>query len=95
MDLDSPSLSRVLSGKFSHDSISRRILPFRPEVQCINGRGADWCRRRPGDHLDVGFFRHLQSIVDLDPEISNRALNLRVPEQQLNRSEIFGAVVDQ
>lgn len=43
----------------------------------------------------VGLLRHLERIVDLDAEISNRALQLAVPEKQLNRPQILRATVDQ
>ena len=35
-----------------------------------------------------------QSIIDLDPKITDRALDLRVSEKQLDRSQIAGLAVD-
>jgi hypothetical protein len=37
---------------------------------------------------DVDLFGNGKCVVDLDPEIANRALNLRVAQQKLNRSKI-------
>jgi hypothetical protein len=37
----------------------------------------------------------LQRIVDLDAEIPHGAFELRVPKQELNRSEVSGPPVDQ
>jgi crotonobetainyl-CoA:carnitine CoA-transferase CaiB-like acyl-CoA transferase len=34
-------------------------------------------------------FRHFQGIIDLNPQISNGALQLRMAEQQLNRPEVL------
>ena len=45
--------------------------------------------------LHFCLLRDLQSIVDLDPEVPDRAFELRVPEQQLHGSEISGPSVDQ
>ena len=36
-------------------------------------------------HSSLGLFRHLQGVIDLNPQISNGALQLRMAEQQLNR----------
>jgi hypothetical protein len=35
----------------------------------------------------------VQSVVDLDAEVSDGALKLRVPQQELDRSEILGPAV--
>jgi hypothetical protein len=36
-------------------------------------------------HSEFDLLRQRQSIIDLDPEIPNRALNLRMSEKQLDR----------
>jgi len=35
-----------------------------------------------------------ERVVDLDPEVTNRAFELRMPEQQLNRSQVARLLVD-
>src|SRR4051794_40079700 len=35
-----------------------------------------------------------ESVINLDPEITDSALQLRMPEQQLNRSQIAGLTID-
>ena len=40
---------------------------------------------------DINLFRYCQSIVYFDPEISDRALDLRVTEQELDRPQVAGA----
>jgi hypothetical protein len=55
------------------------------------GRARQPC---PGNS-DVDFLRNLKGVVDLDAQISHRALDLRVAEEQLNRPQVAGALVDQ
>ena len=38
--------------------------------------------------LDFSLFRHLKGVVHLDPEVPDRALQLRVPKQELHGSQI-------
>src|SRR5215469_11526019 len=45
--------------------------------------------------LHLGLFRNFQGIVDVDAEIPDGALQLAVPQQQLDDSQILGAAVDQ
>src|SRR5438477_12902324 len=42
----------------------------------------------------LGLLGNLESVVDLDAEIPNCAFEFRVPEQQLNGSEISGPPID-
>jgi hypothetical protein len=44
---------------------------------------------------DVNLFRYCDSIIDLDAEISDGALNLGVPQQELNRPQITCPSIDQ
>jgi hypothetical protein len=44
---------------------------------------------------DVDLLGNGKGVVNLDPEIPNRAFNLRVPQQKLNRSKISRLFVDQ
>ena len=55
------------------------------------GRARQLC---PGSS-DVDFLRDLYGVIDLDAEVANRALDLRVSEQKLYGPEIPGAPVDQ
>ena len=45
-------------------------------------------------NLHLGLLGNLQRIVDLDAEIPNCAFEFRVPEQQLNSSEISSSLID-
>jgi hypothetical protein len=45
------------------------------------GRARQLC---PGTS-DVDFLRNLKGVIDLNAQVSHRALDLRVAEQQLNR----------
>ena len=49
---------------------------------------------RPGE-LDLGPLGDLQRVVDLDPQIPDRALKLRVPKQASHSLEILGTSIDQ
>ncbi len=46
-------------------------------------------------HSDFDLFRYCESIVNFDPKISHRALNLRMAKQKLNRPQISGATVNE
>src|SRR5258705_12732577 len=47
-----------------------------------------------GESLHLGLLGDFQRIVDLDDEIPNCVFEFRVPEQQLNSSEISGPPID-
>ena len=44
---------------------------------------------------NIGLLGDGQSVIDLDTEIANRALDLGVTEQQLDGPQIAGAAIDQ
>ena len=44
---------------------------------------------------DVGLFRDLKRVVDLDTEVANSTFNFGVAQQKLHRSQISSAAVDQ
>jgi hypothetical protein len=44
---------------------------------------------------DVDLLSDRQGIIHLDAKVANRALDLSVPEEQLDGSQITGAAVDQ
>src|ERR1700687_2483680 len=52
------------------------------------------CRLCPGIS-DINLFRHCQSIVYFDPEISDRAFDLGMAKQKLDSPKIAGAAVNQ
>ena len=56
-----------------------------------SGRACPLC---PGIS-DINLFRYCQGVIDLDAEIPDCALDLGVPKQELDGSEIAGAAVDQ
>jgi len=45
--------------------------------------------------LNVDLLRNRQRVVDFDPEISGRALDLAMPQEKLNSTEIAGSPIDQ
>jgi hypothetical protein len=55
------------------------------------GRACPLC---PGGS-DVDLFSYGKGIVDLDAEVSNRALDLGMAEEKLHRSEVACAPVDE
>jgi hypothetical protein len=44
---------------------------------------------------DVDLLGDLDGVIDLDAEVSDRALDLRMTEQQLHRSQVARAAVDE
>ena len=72
--------------------------PIRVERACqdIDGLAgaASFVAREPRPGSDVNLLGQRQRIVDLDPEVSDGALELRVSEQELNRSEVSGLAVN-
>ena len=44
---------------------------------------------------DVDLLRYGERIIDLDSEIADRTLDLRVTKQELNRSKISRFLIDQ
>ena len=46
-------------------------------------------------HLDLNTLSYLQSILDLDTKVPHGARHIRVSQQQLNGSKIFGLLVNQ
>ena len=45
--------------------------------------------------LHLGLLGDLQRVIDLNAKIPDGTLELRVPEQELNRTQILGPPVDQ
>ncbi len=57
------------------------------------GEGRPWNIRRP-HHSDLDRLRDRKRILQLDAEVANGAVHLRVPEQELNGAEVAGLAVD-
>ena len=51
------------------------------------------CQLCPGIS-DINLFRYGQGVIHFDAQISDRALDLRMPEQKLDRPEIASSPVD-
>jgi hypothetical protein len=51
----------------------------------------DWSPAR----LQLNLLRHLERVVDLDAEVSDRALKLSVAEEKLAGAKVAGLLVDQ
>src|SRR6476620_519439 len=66
-------------------------LPVARTCQWWSGRACPLC---PGIS-DINLFCYGQSIVDLDTEISDSALDLSVAKQELDGAQVAGASVDQ
>src|SRR6185437_4013278 len=49
---------------------------------------------RPRGRSELDLLRQRQGIVDFDPEVTDGALNLRMSEKQLDRSQVTGLTVD-
>ena len=50
--------------------------------------------RRPSLQLELDLFRDAEGVINLDPEVAHRAVQLRMPEQQLHGSQIAGPFVN-
>ena len=61
-------------------------LPAADHVRCLGYRD---------EFLDIDFLGDFDCIIDLDAEISNGALDLRMSEQKLHGSEVPGPAVNQ
>ena len=59
------------------------------------GTARTHCPEEFFDGLDVDLLRNRQRVVDFDPEISGRALDLAMPQEKLNRAEIASPPIDQ
>ena len=91
-------LSEVRSG--SRPSLLHRSPDVRlPADRVAKSRhGGHWKGRAVGSALttsDFNLFGYSKSIVDIDAEIPDCALNLGMAKQELYRSQVAGAPVDQ
>ena len=69
--------------------VSAWKLPAEPSIAPTAMPG-----RHPG-YLNLRLFCKLQGIFDLYPQIPDCAFEFGVPEQKLNRPQVFGPPVDQ
>ena len=65
---------------------------------CILANDAFWresdCRLSGGRRLKVGLLGHIQSVIYLDPEISDGALQLRMAEEELHGAQVPGLAIN-
>ena len=77
---------RGRSGKRPLGRLLRRPTAGRPSSR----RSGGWCLRS-----DLRLFGYFEGVVDLDAEIADGRLQLRVAEQQLHGAQILRSLVDQ
>src|SRR5204863_9355512 len=71
------------------------------EIYCIASSGSFWpvSDRAPAadlrSPLHFRLFGHFECVIDLDAEVSNGALELRMTEQELHCTQILRATIDQ
>ncbi len=53
------------------------------------------CQGDRVEHSDIDLLRDLDGIIDIDTEISNGALDLRMSKQELDSSKVPGSPADQ
>jgi len=61
------------------------------------GRSAPVDADRPGGDLSLyfGLLGHLQGVIHLDAEVTDRAFEFGMPEQKLDRAQVLRPAVDQ
>jgi hypothetical protein len=64
-------------------------------VAKTGGYGSDRARSLGPGISDINLFRYCQGVIDLDAEISDRAFDFGMPEQELDGPEISRAPIDQ
>lgn len=64
-------------------------------VAKVDGRNWPASERWPARGLShFGLLRHLKRVVNFDAEVANRALQLRVAQQQLHCAKVLGSAID-
>ena len=69
--------------------IRLRTAGFGPKA-AISGDG----HPRPAEQLDFRLLRNLKSVLDLDTEIPDGTFQFSMTQEQLDRSQIFGALIN-
>jgi hypothetical protein len=92
--------AKCRNGSFSTFSMTWPDVGYSPDSDWKSRHGraprAEQPRRPPCPRcLDFHLLRYRQSVVNIDAQISHRALNLRVSKQKLNCTQIACAAVDQ
>ena len=67
------------------------VLSGDPSLRFQSGRA---CPLSPGTS-DVNLFRYCQGVINFDAQVSDRAFDLGMSKQKLNRPEVSGPPVDQ
>ncbi len=70
-------------------------LPLRDDVSRIMLRHLRSIRLSPRAPLHFGLLRQLQGVLYLDAKVANRALELRVAQQELHSAQVFGPPINQ
>jgi len=81
-------------GLFSDYPVSARLCRRGGPGGVILGSGGPTGWRGRGGQSEFDLLGDAESIIDLDPEIANGALQLRMPQQELDRSEIASFSID-
>src|SRR5262249_34716581 len=84
-------LAGALSRICDQSRVAASLRPLAQSDRRGTGRTGPLC---PG-RSDIDLFRCRERVIDLDAEIADRALDLRVTEQELHGAKIPGAPVDQ
>lgn len=92
------------AAKVGSPPIATNAAPYTKVVERLEAATAARCEQRlvsDGGRLlpsakrsDVDFLGDAQSVIELDTEVANRAVDLCVTEQKLNRAQIAGFPVD-
>ena len=77
------------------DSESVRFIAARPFLTGRRWRESATSVDAGGRLLELDLFSHIQRVIDLDSEISNCALQLRVTEENLHGAKVASLAVDQ
>ena len=85
-------------GGYFVDRFSWRSYQAQPAVPLIGTTGG-WrvgraCPLCPGIS-DINLFRYCEGVIDLDAEISDRAFDLGMPEQELDSPQVARPPIDQ
>lgn len=69
--------------------------PGTPEAAIAGGRPALGMKRPPTDFSDLCLLRNLERVVHLDAKVPDSRLQLGVPEQQLDGTQVLGPPINQ
>ena len=67
----------------------------KPDLTLSGGGSGQSASALPRGISDVNPFRYCQGVIDLDAKISDRALNLGMPKQELDSPQVACSPIDQ